>query len=62
MCFNFQLSLFFVGIPIGFTNFGVGIEVCAKTSRIKTYRSIFKKKHDEIVLLVTYKLNTINRF
>ena len=48
--------------PIGITSSAIGIKICAIAARIKTYKSIIrkkKKKHDEIVLLAKSKLNSI---
>ena len=41
----------FAGIPICFANSVVGLKICAKTIRIKRYKSVIKKKkkkHDKI--------------
>ena len=43
-----------VGIPLEITSSAIGLEFCAITAGIKTYKSIIKKnkrKHDKIVLL-----------
>ena len=51
-----------VYVLVGITSSAVGIKICAITAGIKTYMSVIKKKkivHDEIVLLGTDKLNTI---
>ena len=51
-----------VGIPIGITSSEKGLKICAITAGIKRYKSIIQNKknnHDEIVLLVKSKLNSI---
>ena len=50
-----------VRIPIGFISFTIELKVWAITARIKKHKSIIKKKkkHDKIVLLANYKLNSI---
>ena len=51
-----------VGIPIGITSSEKGLKICAITAGIKRYKSITQNKknnHDEIVLLVKSKLNSI---
>ena len=61
-CISISAFTFLVGIPIGITSPGVGLKICAITARIKTYRSIIKKKkkkHDKIALLPKSKLNSI---
>ena len=48
-------------VPVGITSSAVGLKICAITAGIK--KSIIKKKkknHDEIVLLVKDKLNTVS--
>ena len=51
-----------LGIPIGITSSATGLKNCAITAGIKKYKSKIKKKekkHDIIVLLAKYKLNSI---
>ena len=51
-----------VYVPVGITSSGVGINICAITSRMKKYKSIIKKKkkkYDKIKLLGKDKLNII---
>ena len=51
-----------VGILIGITNSVIGLKTCVVTARIKIYKSINKKnkkKHDKVVLLPKFKLNSI---
>ena len=50
-----------VCVPVGITSSAIGLKICAITAGIK--KSITKKKkknHDEIVLLVKDKLNTVS--
>ena len=50
-----------VGIPIGITISSIWLKICAITSEIKKYKSIInkkKKKHNKIVLLEKFKLNS----
>ena len=50
------------GILIGITSSVIGLKICAITAGIKKYKSIIKKKkkkHDKIVLLAKFKLNSI---
>ena len=51
-----------VGIPVGIASSVVGLKICVKTTGIKKYKSIIKKKkkkHDKIVLLAKSKVNNI---
>ena len=51
-----------VGIPVGITSSAIGLEICVVTAGMKKYKSIIKKKknkHDKIILLAKYKLNSI---
>ena len=51
-----------VGIPVGITSSARGLEICVVTAGMKKYKSIIKKKkkkHDKIILLAKYKLNSI---
>ena len=51
-----------VGITMGITSSAIGLKICVITAGIKKYMSIIKKKekkHDKIVLLAKYKLNSI---
>ena len=51
-----------VDITVGITSSSIGINICAVIAGIKKYKSMIKKKkkkHDKLVLLVKYKLNTI---
>ena len=50
--------------PVAITSSAIGINACAITAGIKTYKSIIKKKkkkHNKVVLLGKDKLNTIER-
>ena len=61
-CVSISAFASLVFVPVGITNSAVGTTICAITARIKKYKSIIKKKkekHDNIVLLGKYKLNTI---
>ena len=50
-----------VSIPMKSLNFSVGVEIFAKSSWIKKYKSMIKKKkkYDKIVFLAKTKLNNI---
>ena len=51
-----------IGIPVGITISAIGLKICAITAGIKKHKSIIKKnkkKHEKIVLLAKYKLNSI---
>ena len=51
-----------VDIPIAITSFAMGLKMYVITAGIKNYKSIIKKKrkkHDKIVLLAKFKLNSI---
>ena len=61
-CISISTFAFLLGIPIGITSSAVGLEICAIAAEIKKYKLTIKKKkkkHDEIVLLAKYKLNSI---
>ena len=61
-CVSISAFASLVGIPIGITSSAIGLKICAITAGIKKYKSIIKKKkkkHDQIVLLVKPKLNSI---
>ena len=61
-CISISAFASLIGIPIGITSSAIGLKICAITAGIKKYKSIIKKKkkkHDKIVLLVKYKLNSI---
>ena len=61
-CISISAFASLVGIPIGITSSAVGLEICAITAGIKTYKSIIKKKkkkHNKILLLAKSKLNSI---
>ena len=61
-CVSISAFASLVGIPIGITNFSIGLEICAITAGIKKYKSIIKKKkknHDKIVSIAKYKLSRI---
>ena len=51
-----------LGIPIGITRSAIGIKICVITAGIEKYESIIKKKkkkHNKIVLLAKFKLDSI---
>ena len=52
---------FLVIITVGISSSAVGLKSCARTTAIKKFKSIIKKKrkkHDEVVFLTKIKLNT----
>ena len=50
-----------LGIPIGITNYEIGLKICAIVAGIKKHKSIIKKKkNDKIVLLVKGSKALIN--
>ena len=61
-CISISAFPSLLGIPIGITNFAIGLKICAITVGIKKFKSIIKKKkkrHEKIVLLAKSKLNNI---
>ena len=62
-CVSISAFASLIGIPIEVTSSSIGLKICAITAGIKFYKSIIKKKkkkkHDKIVLLAKFKLNTI---
>ena len=61
-CVSISAFRSLVCVPVGITSSPVGINIYAIIVAIKNYKSIIKKKkkkHDKIVLLRKYKLNTI---
>ena len=51
-----------LGIPIGITSSSIGLKICAIAAGIKKCKSINKKKkkkHDKILLLAKFNLNSI---
>ena len=61
-CVSISAYASLVCVPVGITGSTVGIKVCIITAGIEKYKSITKKKkkkHEKIVLLGIYKLNTI---
>ena len=61
-CISVSAFAYFTGIPIEITSSAIRLKICAIAAGIKKYKSIIKKKkkkHDKIVLLVKYKLNSI---
>ena len=62
VCFSFYVFPSLLGIPIGITSSDIGLKICAIAAGFKNYKSTNKrnkKKHDKIVLLAKYKLNSI---
>ena len=60
-CVSISTFAYLVGIPIGTASYAIGLTTCAITAGIKKCKSIIKKKikkHDKIVLLAKYKLNS----
>ena len=60
-CVSISIFAYLVGIPIGTASYAIGLTTCVITAGIKKCRSIIKKKkkkHDKIVLLAKYKLNS----
>ena len=58
-CVSISFFAFLVGIPLGITSSAIGLKVCAM--KIKKHKSIIKKKkkkHDKILLLAKFKLNS----
>ena len=54
--------LFLLGSSIGIKSSAIGFKICAKTTGIRNYKLIInkkKKKHNKIVLLAKFKLNSI---
>ena len=61
-CISISAFPSLLGIPIGITNFAIGLKICAITAGIKKFKSIIKKKkkrHEKIVQLAKSKLNNI---
>ena len=61
-CVSISAFASLVGITMGITSSAIGLKICVITAGIKKYMSIIKKKekkHDKIVLLAKYKLNSI---
>ena len=61
-CVSISAYVSLVGIPVGIASSVVGLKICVKTTGIKKYKSIIKKKkkkHDKIVLLAKSKVNNI---
>ena len=61
-CVSISTYVLLVCVSAGIASAVLGIKICTITAVIKKYKSIIKKtkkKHDKIVLLGKYKLNTI---
>ena len=61
-CVSISVFASLVGIPIGITSSSIRLKIFPITAAIKKYKLIIKKKkkkHDKIVLLAKYRLNTI---
>ena len=57
-CLSISVFATLVGVHIGITSSANGLKICAITAGVKKCKSIIKK-HDEIGLLATSKLNSI---
>ena len=61
-CVSISAFASLVDINVGITSSSIVINICAVIEGIKKYKSMIKKrkkKHDKLVLLGKYKLNTI---
>ena len=61
-CISISAFVSLLDIPIRITSSATVLKICAITAGIKRYKSIIKKKkkkHDEIVLLEKFELNSI---
>ena len=61
-CMSVSAFAFLLNIAIGIRSSSIGIKICSIVKRIKKNQPIIKKnekKHDKIVLLVIYKLDSI---
>ena len=63
-CVSISTFTSLVSVPVGITNFTVGIKICAIIAGIKKFKSILKKKqkkkkHNKILVQGKDKLNTI---
>ena len=57
-CVSIATFASLVGVPIRITSYSIGLKICVKTTVIKKYKSIIKKKkkkYDKIVMLAKYK-------
>ena len=60
-CFSISDFTFLIGIPIGIVSSAIELQIFAIAAGIKKYKSTIKKKtkkHNKIVLLTKYKLNS----
>ena len=54
-----------IGIPVAIISCAIRLKICVRTTGINQYMSIIKKnkkKHDKIILLAKYELNSIEVF
>ena len=61
-CISISAFTSLIAIPIGITSSALGLKICPIAAGIKKYQSIIKKKkkkHDKIVLIAKYQLNSI---
>ena len=61
-CVSISAFASLIGIPIGIACSAIGLKICVKTTGVKRYKSVIKKKknkHDKIVLLAKSQLNNI---
>ena len=51
MCFNICFCFFtwHIGMTIGITSSAIGLNICAKTSGIKKYKSVIKKNKNKTI-------------
>ena len=62
-CISISAFVSLIVIPIGITSSAIGLKVCAVSVGIRKHQSIIKKKkHDKMVLLAKFKLNSIEVF
>ena len=61
-CISISAFSFIVGIPKGFMRLFIGLKICVRTTGIKKYQSVIKKKkknYDKILSLAKPKLNRV---
>ena len=61
-CSSISIFASLVGIPVRVTSFAIGLEDCTITAAFKKLKSIIKKKkkkHNKMVSLANFKLNSI---
>ena len=50
-CISIFASASIVGVSVGIASSAVGLKICGITAGMKKFRTIIKKKHDEIVAI-----------